>query len=77
MIIRIKRLSQEWYRLDHPDSSHYADLQKADALFWQGSIRAKGSNAEVSHTETFRRLTDVREVVEHLVQQANAKGKEE
>jgi hypothetical protein len=56
----IKRLGPEWYRLDAQSSPYYVGIQKVDDLFWQGSIRDKGSNTEVSHTGTFRRLSDAR-----------------
>jgi hypothetical protein len=36
-------------------------------LFWQGSIKEKGTQAEVDHTLLFRRLADVRQAAELLV----------
>ncbi len=62
----IKRLAPEWYRLDAPGSPYYVDVQKLNDLFWQGSIRERGTNAEVSHTTTFRRLSCVRQAAERL-----------
>jgi hypothetical protein len=65
--MKIKRLAPEWYRLDHPNSSYYADIQKVDYRFWQGSVREKNTNTEVAHTEFFSRLADVRQEAERLV----------
>ena len=65
--MKIKRLAPEWYRLDVQGSPYYADLQKVNDLFWQASIRAKNTHAEVTHTRAFRWLTDVREAAERSV----------
>jgi hypothetical protein len=40
---------------------------KVNDLFWQGSIKEKGTQAEVDHTLLFRRLADVRQASEQLV----------